>query len=414
MAGVLLFAGCSKPIPPLESSKEGAIASVFLEENWTPRLIGDPVDGPPWVTDLELVDLDADGLMDVVACEGRANQVFWIRQVESDRYVEQTIGDSVNAPVHIDLVDFDFDGDLDLLVASMGVVFPNDEPIGSIVLMEQQRPGVFRNKVLVDKIARVSDVRAADFDGDGDYDLAVGQFGYFRGEVRYVENKGAGRFESEVLLGLPGTIHTPVADFDGDGQLDFAALVSQDFEEIHLFKGDGTGTFEGSVIFGSGNDDFGSSGLFADDFDGDGDMDLLYSNGDAFDYAQPGPRPWHGVQWLENDGFGRFQYNRLGDLAGAYSPRPADLDGDGDMDVVAVSCFNRWSQTGAVSMAAFEQTREGVFVRRILARSPTHLVALRIGDMNGDGVLEMVTASFHAYPPYEHLNRVALWEQNER
>ena len=31
-------------------------------------------------------------------------------------------------------------------------------------------------------------------------------------------------------------------------------------------------------------------------------MDILYTNGDAFDYIPPGPRPWHGVQWLENKG----------------------------------------------------------------------------------------------------------------
>ena len=34
----------------------------------------------------------------------------------------------------------------------------------------------------------------------------------------------------------------------------------------------------------------------------DGDPDILYSNGDAFDYAPANSRPWHGVQWLENRG----------------------------------------------------------------------------------------------------------------
>ena len=38
------------------------------------------------------------------------------------------------------------------------------------------------------------------------------------------------------------------------------------------------------------------------DMDRDGDPDILYANGDAFEYAPPNSRPWQGVQWLENRG----------------------------------------------------------------------------------------------------------------
>ena len=44
--------------------------------------------------------------------------------------------------------------------------------------------------VLIDQIARVSDVRGGDFDGDGDLDLAVAQFGYDDGQTRWMENLG--------------------------------------------------------------------------------------------------------------------------------------------------------------------------------------------------------------------------------
>ena len=66
-------------------------------------------------------------------------------------------------------------------------------------------------------MARVTDIQPGDFDGDGDVDLAVGQFGYDQGEIRWMENQGELRFESHQLLSLPGTIHVPVADMDGDG-----------------------------------------------------------------------------------------------------------------------------------------------------------------------------------------------------
>ena len=77
--------------------------------------------------------------------------------------------------------------------------------------------------------------------------------------------------------------------------------------------------------------------------DRDGDTDILYSNGDAFDYAPANSRPWQGVQWLENKGNLEFDYHRIADLQGASSPQAGDFDGDGDVDVVVVTANNDWN-----------------------------------------------------------------------
>ena len=43
--------------------------------------IGDPVgDSKPWITHLKIVDLDQDGLKDIVVCDAKRNQISWIRQ----------------------------------------------------------------------------------------------------------------------------------------------------------------------------------------------------------------------------------------------------------------------------------------------------------------------------------------------
>ena len=63
----------------------------------------------------------------------------------------------------------------------------------------------------------------------------------------------------------------------------------------------------------------------------DGDPDIVYANGDAFEYAPPNSRPWQGVQWLENKGSLTFELHRMVDLQGATSPEAVDLDGDGDL-----------------------------------------------------------------------------------
>lgn len=375
------------------------------------RPIGDPMDdSKPWITNLTIVDLDADGLKDVVACDAKLNRICWIKQLARGKFKELKIGSEVRGPAHVSPCDIDLDGDLDLLIAKMGMIFPNNDKIGAVVVLENRGTGQFSNRTVVDNIARVTDVRCGDFDDDGDKDLAVGQFGYDDGEIRWLENKGDWVFDSHVLLKLSGTIHTPVADMDGDGDLDIVALVSQEWEEIYVFENDGSGTFETRRIYGSTNEDFGSSGIAIVDLDLDGDVDILYTNGDAFDYIPPGPRPWHGIQWLENKGGMKFVYHRIGDLPGAYAANGVDVDGDGDLDVVAVSGFNDWDSPDANSMVWFENGGDMGFVRHDLASDPTHLLVLDNADMDGDGWIDFVSGGFYAYPPYDRMGRVTLWK----
>jgi hypothetical protein len=377
------------------------------------RSIGDPMgDAKPWITHLKVVDLDRDGLKDVVVCDAKRNQISWIRQDPAGQYHEKKIGSQVRGPAHVTPFDMDKDGDLDLLVAKMGMIFPNNDKIGAVVVLENIGGGRFQNRVVVDGIARVTDVEPGDLDGDGDIDLAVGQFGYDDGEIRWMENKGNWQFDSHNLLNLSGTIHTPVIDLDGDGDLDIVALVSQEWEEIYVFINDGKGKFEPRMIYGSTNEDFGSSGISMVDLDKDGDPDILYTNGDAFDYIPPGPRPWHGVQWLENKGGLKFDYHRIGDFPGSYFANAVDVDKDGDLDIGVVSAFNKWDDPKAQSMIWFENDGKMGFIPHDLASIPTHLLVLDTADMDGDGWVDFVTGGMHAYPPFDRMSRVLLWKNH--
>ena len=377
----------------------------FLE----PSPIGDPMSTIPWITHLSIVDLDGDGLMDVVVCDAKLKQLSWIQQKPAGTYTEHRIGSPIAAPAHVTPSDIDLDGDLDLLVADMGMIVPSNDKIGSVVVLENTGNEQFSNRVLVERIARVTDVQPGDFDGDGDIDLAVGQFGYDDGEIRWMENKGNWEFESHNLLNVSGTIHTPVGDLDGDGDLDIAALVSQEWESVYVFENRGSGEFKTRRIYHSTNEDYGSSGMSLVDLDGDGDLDLLFTNGDAFDYIPPAPRPWHGVQWLENRGNLKFQFHRIGDLPGAFSATGADVDRDGDLDVVAVSAFNKWTDPSAQSMMWFENDGRQQFTAHDIVSSPTHLLVLDHGDLDGDGWVDFVSGGLYPYPPFNRMSRVMMW-----
>lgn len=385
-----------------------------LESNaWMKRAIGRAPEGNPWITDLAIVDLDGDGLKDVVVCDGRLNRVSWIRQTRPGEFVERDIGAGIAGPAHVEIADLDGDGHLDVLVASMGTIPPSDAKTGAVVALMNDGANQFTNRVLLENIARVTYVTAADLNKDGRLDLVVGAFGYLTGEIRWMENLGKGEFKSHPLLDLPGTIHAPVVDLDGDGNLDIVALVSQDSEDVHAFFGDGRGQFRDRILYGSTNKDYGSSGLCIADVNRDGRPDVVYSNGDGFDYATPGARPWHGVQWLENLGERKFAFHRIGDFPGAFSPAVADLNGDGRPDVVACSGFNDWTDAHSVSLMYFENDGTNRFTPRVLAHEPTHLVVVKAADLFNDGRVELVTGAMLFYPPFNRVSRVTLWERSK-
>jgi hypothetical protein len=376
----------------------------------SPQPIG-PAVGPddrPLVANVAIADLDRDGLADVLVADAAANRVTWLRQSAPGSFSEQPLAE-VSGPAHVAAVDLDGDRDLDIVVASLGVIFPNNARIGAVIVLENDGRQFFTKRVLVDEVARVSDVRAGDLDGDGDLDLAVAQFGYDQGETRWLENKGGWRFESHMLQYLSGPINVEIADIDGDADLDIVSLVSQEWEEIYAFVNDGRGQFTARRIFGASNEDFGSSWITLVDLDKDRDVDVLYSNGDAFDYAPPKGRGWNGVQWLENTGSVSFRYHRIADLAGASSPRAADMDDDGDLDVVVVSAYNDWSKPEAQSLVWFENLGSMQFMMRDIASSPTHLVTLAVGDLTGDGRPDLVTGGMHMSGPYTRMSRVTVW-----
>lgn len=415
IALALLLTACSRPDTTLDSPAPPITKAEIDLERYAGNPIGKKIEGVPWIAHVRAFDLDQDGLMDVIGCAAKNDEVVWLRQNAKGQFEEILLASDMQAPVHAEVYDLDEDGDLDILVSCMNIVFPNNDKIGALIALENDGHESFTKRVLLEGVERVTDARASDMDGDGDLDLVVGQFGYDQGEVRWMKNVGPWKYESQSLLHLSGLINVCVSDFNNDGHPDIAAQFSQQWEEIHLFENDGQGNFTDTIIWGSTNHDFASSGMTEADLNQDGLPDLVFTNGDGFGPTlKPGPRPWHGIQWLENKGDGTFAYSRIGDLAGAYSPIVKDIDQDGDLDILSVSAFNDWGNLKAESLVWFRNDGERGFTKVTLAHEPIQLLSIDFADFDGDGTGEIVSGCFPSAPPFERIGRFTIWKETAK
>lgn len=309
----------------------------------------------------------------------------------------QTVGtgsERIGHPCHAEPCDLNQDSIPDLVVADLGSFEPDDHDRGRVIGMHGDATGNWTTQTLAEKLGRISDVRPVDLDRDGDMDLVVAEFGWHTtGGIHVLRNrmkKGEPpTFERERIHSRSGTIHVPCEDIDGDGLPDIVALVSQEHERVELLLNRGTKRWEIQTLWAAPDPAFGMSGLELVDFDRDGDVDILFTNGDTFDSMSL--KPSHGIQWLRNDGKVRFVYQRIADLSGVYRAVAADFDRDGDLDLIAAVWMPgleddlEWSTSNRPALVLFEQVAPLQFKRQTLEAGQPCFATLETGDFDGDG-----------------------------
>ncbi|MDZ4689608.1 MAG: VCBS repeat-containing protein, partial [Planctomycetaceae bacterium] len=127
------------------------------------RPLDEAANPPPWITNCQIIDLDGDGLQDVLACDARWNRVVCHYQESPENWRTEVLGTNLIAPAHATVVDLDGDGDRDVLVSVLGSIWPSDDVIGRVVWLEKTDAG-FESRVLLTDVRRVADVQPGDFD----------------------------------------------------------------------------------------------------------------------------------------------------------------------------------------------------------------------------------------------------------
>lgn len=353
----------------------------------------------------------------LLTCDMRSGTVATV-DVHNPSEPERVLARLEN-PCRVEPCDLDGDGATDLVVSDLGSFFPDDHDRGRVVWLRRRgKEAGYEQIVALGGLGRVADARPADVDGDGDLDLIVAEFGMYRtGKVALARNVAAPgerpRFELEEISRSPGPIHVPVCDLDHDGSPDFVALVSQEDEHIEAYLNRDDGHFNRQVLWAAPDLTFGSSGIEMVDLDQDGDLDVLYTNGDAFDNGFVTPS--HGVQWLENQGDVQFAYHRLTDMTGAYRALAGDVDLDGDLDIIVTAWLPPEFQPPSarkrppVSILCLEQTGPGVFVRHTLETGVPYYPTLEMADFDDDGDLDFAVGVNICAPRVKNYHLVPYW-----
>jgi hypothetical protein len=313
-------------------------------------------------------DLDSDGWVDIVVGLAGDDVVMAFPGLAGSVFAAPVlVENSFNDPHALLLMDTDMDGDEDVFFLST-----SDADIGVAINENMhRRADAFCDDQLVGSVANASTVytAAADLDGNGKMDLLTLEDSGAT-LVAHLNNLLTG-FDRVVLrTGLSGARHLETVDLDRDGVLDVITH-SFDFldERLLMINGSTLVTTELNTLR------YKAAVFAVADLDRDGDADIVAGSDTSND-----------IRWFVNAGAPIVAMSPTTIATGVTDPRDiaiGDLDGDGRLDVVVSS--------GAQDRVTwYKQPAFGSWQSRTINATMDNPERVELADMDGDGDLDVV------------------------
>ncbi|MEX0726802.1 MAG: VCBS repeat-containing protein [Planctomycetaceae bacterium] len=230
-------------------------------------------------------DLDNDGVLDLLytargsGYDGdiKIGRLYIRRGLGDWKFGEAIESEAGRSAYYVEVADLNNDGYVDIIIPNEHdtkvtyfinpgeSLFADAKPLASLSVTATPIPNL--------RSHAVNDVKAADFNGDGNQDLVTANLG--TSTVSIFLGKGDGTFQQDTQYdaGLNGAF-LGTGDFDNDGDADFViAHWTEDFASVFLNNGDGT--FAPRVDYKTGS---GNYGVDVADVNGDGRQDFVTAN----------------------------------------------------------------------------------------------------------------------------------------
>jgi len=350
-------------------------------------------------------DFNEDGYVDLVVT-GRFGQTLTLFLGQGNgQFKSSQPMSSTPEPLGLAVADFNRDGHLDVAVADQGSQ-PNT--YGRITVLLGKGNGTFQAPIAISGFTKgPSLMDAADVNEDGVADLLVVDTGPIP-TFTVLLGMGDGNFTRGRRYSVNQFAGEPLAaDFNHDGHIDFAIPIYQfggpNFVSLYLGNGDGTFSQPTVVDTGATSTQF-SEALAAGDFNKDGNLDLLVCNS-----SQNFPNASR-VAELLGDGTGKFQNPLLYKSGeGCAYLATADLDGDGVLDLVTSSGPVGFDPNAGVSVLS--GLAGGGFGSPVTYKTTsggaTTVNKVILGDWNNDGLPDIAVASIFPDAVIVFLNTTA-------
>jgi hypothetical protein len=285
-------------------------------------------------------------------------------------------------------VDMDFPKNAPPRLLTIGKFSPSDQRLGRMLsLSKTQTAGASLN---ISNLPRPVQFSTGDLNMDGKEDVVICGFGNHAGKLFWYD--GFDPQKEHILKRLPGSRKTEITDLNRDKKPDIIALTSQAWENISIFYNQGNGKFSEKVVL-QFPPSYGVNYFEMVDFNKDGFQDILLTNGDNWDLS-PIQKNYHGIRIYLNDGKDNFKEAWFYPFYGASKAIARDFDGDGDLDIAAVSfytdlenpadTFIYLSNEGNLKFRA-QVTPEAAFGK---------WMTMEAGDFDQDGDIDIVLGSY--------------------